>query len=106
MIRRAAVAALAGTALMLPFAGTSSAAAQGKELNCRTQVTDNGHYGRADCRNDTSRAIAFRAIVVCGQSFDNTGAWVTLNPGQSGWSGAPCNAPVGTGVGSVDWEEG
>ncbi|GLX47160.1 hypothetical protein Shyhy01_01100 [Streptomyces hygroscopicus subsp. hygroscopicus] len=106
MIRKAAAATLVGMALLLSFAGPSTAGAQGKELTCNTGVANEGTYGFAHCVNHTNRAVAFRAKVVCGWEADHNGDWVTLNPGQEGWSGAWCNGPIGTGVGSVDWEEG
>ncbi|WP_318199163.1 hypothetical protein [Streptomyces sp. SCL15-4] len=106
MFRKAAVAALVGMALTLSFAGPSSAGVQGKELTCHTYVGGGGSYGVADCRNNTNRAIAFRVKVVCGWMADQTGDWITLNPGDHVTSSARCDGPLSTGVGSVDWEEG
>ncbi|MFF4507505.1 hypothetical protein [Streptomyces sp. NPDC001401] len=74
-------------------------------LSCNT-YTDDGVTGWAHCVNNTAQAVAFRAVVVCGWEVDHNGEWVTLNPGREGWSGASCNGPIGTGVGSVSWEEG
>jgi len=74
-------------------------------LTCNT-YTDDGVTGWAHCVNNTAQVVAFRAAVVCGLEADHTGDWVTLNPGREGWSGASCTGPIGTGVGSVSWEEG
>lgn len=100
--------AAALTVLPLATAATAQAApADTKVLDCRA-TTPSKYVGRADCTNNTNRAVGFRATAVCGYAVDRKGPWVTLNPGKSGRSEAICGSRFvdGTGVGSVDWEEG
>ncbi|MGI5350415.1 hypothetical protein ACQEU8_19885 [Streptomyces sp. CA-250714] len=110
MKRAHAAILMAGAATVVPLAGTASAAdaprssaAAQKVLECSTAV--DGQTGAAYCENHTQRAVAFRATVVCGWAPDVAGKWVTLNPGQEGWSRATC-APTSSGAGSADWDEG
>ncbi|CAL9340703.1 hypothetical protein [Streptomyces sp. enrichment culture] len=109
MAFRKTVAALAAGAAvtMLPVLGASSAQAAPapvqNALSCATSVS--GKVGRADCTNNTNRAIAFRVKVVCGMAPDVSGNWVTLNPGARGSSSATC-AWFSTGAGSASWQEG
>lgn len=88
-----------------PAPQTASGAGVGTQniLTCSTEVQ--GKIGGADCTNNTTQVVAFRAVVVCGTAPDQTGPWVTLNPGQSGHSNSQCPA-FSSGVGSVSWEEG
>ncbi|MCJ1681523.1 hypothetical protein MTF65_30040 [Streptomyces sp. APSN-46.1] len=72
------------------------------DLNCRTWV--DGYKGFADCTNNTNRAIAFRATIVCGWWPDAVGQWITLNAGQRGTSEGECGG--GSGAGSASWQEG
>ncbi|RFS83112.1 hypothetical protein D0T12_23355 [Actinomadura spongiicola] len=90
--------AMAPSAAAIP---QESATAE-KTLTCRTDT--DGYWGHAHCTNNGNVVRGFRASVVCGGWPDATGAWRTLNPGQSGLSSARCFG--GTGVGSVTWEEG
>ncbi|UNO43539.1 hypothetical protein [Streptomyces sp. MST-110588] len=99
------------TVLMLGGAAALTAAAPAvaagptgaaNELSCTTH--SDGRTGTADCANNTNRTIAFRVTVVCGWWPDQVGPWKTLNPGDHDSSAATCSG--GTGVGSVNWEEG
>lgn len=116
MKRFSAVAvSLAAAAMSLAGAATAQAdqatpqTATGKGvgtqniLTCSTEVQ--GKIGGADCTNNTTQVVAFRAVVVCGLAPDQTGPWKTLSPGQSGHSNSPC-PDYSSGVGSVSWEEG
>ncbi|MFG2207623.1 hypothetical protein [Streptomyces sp. NPDC048638] len=94
-----------GGAVVLTAAAPASATATARitnDLSCTT--TTDGRTGTADCTNHTNRTIAFRATVVCGWWPDQTGPWKTLNPGARDTSAATCSG--GTGVGSVNWQEG
>ncbi|MFH8615384.1 hypothetical protein ACH4E8_09955 [Streptomyces sp. NPDC017979] len=107
MFRRiTAIALSAAAAVPLLAMGPSAQAAEAAPvpalLSCRTST--DGWTGRADCHNPSNQVVAFRAVVVCGWWPDAYGAWITLRPGQSGWSSAKCGG--GTGVGSVSWQEG
>ncbi|MFG2892822.1 hypothetical protein [Streptomyces sp. NPDC048248] len=101
-----AAAAPASAAPAAPAAAEATAAHSGARLggalSCTTR--SDGRTGTADCTNNTNRTIAFRATVVCGWWPDQTGPWKTLNPGARDTSAATCSG--GTGVGSVDWQEG
>jgi hypothetical protein len=107
MYRRITALAVA-TAAALPLVVTGPAAQAAEAapapalLNCSTST--DGWTGRADCVNRSSQVVAFRAVVVCGWWPDAYGKWITLSPGQAGWSSATCGG--GTGVGSVGWQEG
>jgi hypothetical protein len=107
MVRRIAAMALSAAAalplvVMGPVARAAEQTPPPQLLTCSTST--DGWTGRADCTNNSSQVVAFRAVVVCGFWPDAYGAWVTLNPGGAGWSSATCGG--GTGVGSVSWEEG
>ncbi|MFF0447488.1 hypothetical protein ACFYT4_13960 [Streptomyces sp. NPDC004609] len=106
MIRRITAMALSAAALPLiavsPTAHAAESAPRPALLSCSTST--DGRTGRADCSNHSSQVVAFRAVVVCGLWPDANGRWITLSPGQSGWSSATCGG--GSGVGSVSWEEG
>lgn len=98
----AATPASAAPAAPTAATGQHADARINNDLNCTT--TSDGRTGTADCTNNTNRTIAFRATVVCGEWWDQTGPWKTLNPGARDTSAATCEH--GTGVGSVGWEEG
>ncbi|MEU5159578.1 hypothetical protein AB0G74_08200 [Streptomyces sp. NPDC020875] len=109
MSRRITAAVLAAAALPLALTVSTAQAAETVKsaprpalLDCRTST--DGWTGRADCTNRSNQVVAFRAVVVCGVWPDAYGKWITLSPGQAGWSSATCGG--GTGVGSVSWEEG
>ncbi|MFI6286449.1 hypothetical protein ACIBCM_17105 [Streptomyces sp. NPDC051018] len=101
MAASAAVVALPLIA-MSPIAHAAESAPRPALLSCSTST--DGWTGRADCSNHSSQVVAFRAVVVCGLWPDVNGKWITLSPGQSGWSSGTCGG--GSGVGSVSWEEG
>ncbi|MGW4029168.1 hypothetical protein ACWEFL_07570 [Streptomyces sp. NPDC004838] len=107
MMRRITAMALsAAAALPLiavgPVAHAAESAPPPALLSCSTST--DGWTGRADCTNNSSQVVAFRAVVVCGWWPDAYGKWITLRPGHSGWSSGTCGG--GSGVGSVSWEEG
>ncbi|MPY61153.1 hypothetical protein [Streptomyces spongiae] len=104
----AAGVAASGAALFVITTAPSAGAAQAspgaaQELTCLT--SSENLTGTVGCRNNTNRAIAFRAVVTCGWAKDEYGEWKTVNPGATDTSKATC-APWSTGVGSVNWEEG
>jgi len=102
------LAGVAAAALPVLAIAPGAAAAQqepvtaDKILTCSTDT--DGYWGHAHCTNNTNVVRAFRVYVVCGRWPDATGDWKTLKPGESDVSSARCLG--GTGVGSVDWEEG
>ncbi|MCX4670673.1 hypothetical protein OG453_28940 [Streptomyces sp. NBC_01381] len=97
-------------AVTLPvFAVTTGAAAAQQEPAAAAKVLDcttdtDGYWGHAHCTNNTGVVTAFRVTVVCGGWPDATGEWKTLNAGKADTSSARCLG--GSGVGSVNWEEG
>ncbi len=109
-MKRRLPAALGAITLAALLAGVTPASAHIAErtpramavLSCTTD--SDGWTGRADCTNNTGSVVAFRVVVICGYWPDQVGAWRTLDPGRSGTSSATCGG--GTGVGSVDWQEG
>ncbi|MFH8573143.1 hypothetical protein [Streptomyces sp. NPDC017993] len=102
MLGSAAALAAAAPASAAPAAPAATVARLAGDLSCTTR--SDGRTGTADCTNNTNRTIAFRATVVCGWWPDQTGPWKTLNPGARDTSAATCSG--GTGVGSVNWQEG
>ncbi|MEV0385059.1 hypothetical protein [Nonomuraea sp. NPDC050643] len=104
-LKLAGVAALALPVLAVaPGAEAAQwqAAAAAKILTCTTDT--DGYWGHAHCRNNANVVRAFRVTVKCGWWPDAIGSWKTLNPGGADVSSARCMG--GTGVGSVDWQEG
>ncbi|MGV9884610.1 hypothetical protein [Streptomyces sp. NPDC003006] len=104
---RLATVAAAATLPVAAVAPSAAAAPPGRAmadriLTCSTDT--DGWTGHAHCKNNTNVVRAFRAVVVCGAWPDARGAWKTLKPGESNVSSARCFG--GTGVGSVDWQEG
>ncbi|MER6957400.1 MULTISPECIES: hypothetical protein [unclassified Streptomyces] len=98
-----AVATLPVLALAPGAAAAQQApAAAARILTCSTDT--DGWLGHAHCTNNTTVVRAFRVRVVCGGWPDAAGEWKTLSPGESDVSSARCFG--GTGVGSVDWQEG
>ncbi|WP_137990975.1 hypothetical protein [Streptomyces vilmorinianum] len=67
---------------------------------CTYSVGSSGYEATAVCKNNNNHPIEFRAVIVCGLSWDTTGGWVTVPPGKRRSSSGLCDA-FGTGVGSV-----
>ncbi|MFI9237099.1 hypothetical protein [Streptomyces sp. NPDC053079] len=72
----------------------------------RRRKVETFRFSRPRCHQPdiSGSVVAFRVVVICGYWPDQVGAWRTLDPGRSGTSSATCGG--GTGVGSVDWQEG
>ncbi|MEV8315875.1 hypothetical protein AB0Q95_17055 [Streptomyces sp. NPDC059900] len=105
VLKLAAVAAAMVPALAVAPGASATQQEMAAPPNVLTCTTDtDGYWGHAHCTNNTGVVTAFRVKVVCGEWPDARGDWKTLNPGASDVSSARCFG--GTGVGSVNWEEG
>ncbi|MEU9851852.1 hypothetical protein [Streptomyces sp. NPDC047974] len=65
---------------------------------CTYSVSADGHDATAVCKNNNNHPIEFRAVIVCGWTWDTTGPWITLQPGKRKASSGRCG---GSGVGGV-----
>lgn len=94
-----AVLALATAMQAAPADATTMRPPGGREV-CTYTVTEEGYRSTAICKNYNSHAIEFRAVVICGLAWDQTGPWVRLEPGKRGNSSALCSQ-LGSGVGGT-----
>lgn len=67
--------------------------------SCTYSVSADGFGATAVCKNNNNHPIEFRAVIVCGWTWDETGPWVTLQPGKRKVSSGSCSG--GSGVGGV-----
>jgi len=101
-LRALAVGALlfTGTALHAAPAEAAAIRPPGSGEACTYSVSQDGYQATAVCKNDNNHPIEFRAVIICGLSWDSSGDRVTVQPGKRKSSSGRCSQ-LGTGVGGV-----